>query len=217
MKNFLKTLFGGIFRRSLSLTFAYDDSLKAYSVSGYCGKGSKAIIPDTYDDGINGKHSVTKIDDHAFRHCVSLKSVTVPDSVTVIGWNAFSSCTALTDIVLSDNVSDIDSGAFEYTLWYSAQPDGAVYLGKVLLGYKGTMPDNAEIIVKNGTKCIADRAFLNRSSLTDITLPGSVTSIGSSAFENCSSLKNLVLPDGVSRIDDKTFSDCSSLTSITIP
>lgn len=112
MKNILKTLFGGIFRRSLSLTFAYDDSLKAYSVSGYCGKGSKAIIPDTYDDGINGKHSVTKIDDHAFRHCVSLKSVTVPDSVSRIDGKAFFGCVSLTNVNIPDGVKT-ERSAFE--------------------------------------------------------------------------------------------------------
>jgi hypothetical protein len=59
-------------------------------------------------------------------------------------------------------------------------------------------------------------AFSRCSSLTDIALPASVTTLGDSAFEDCTSLRSVTL-SSVSKIYGKTFSGCSALTSITIP
>ena len=54
-------------------------------------------------------------------------------------------------------------------------------------------------------------------SLTSITLPDSVTSIGSSAFRGCKNLTSITLPNSVTSIGESAFWGCASLTSITIP
>jgi len=59
-------------------------------------------------------------------------------------------------------------------------------------------------------------AFSNCSSITSITIPESVTSIGMYAFEYCSSLTSITIGDGVTSIGNHAFSGCSLLTSITI-
>ena len=59
-------------------------------------------------------------------------------------------------------------------------------------------------------------AFSDCSSLTSITIPGSVTSIGNDAFWNCSSLTSITIPDSVTYIGSDAFRDCSNLTSINI-
>ena len=64
---------------------------------------------------------------------------------------------------------------------------------------------------------IGNSAFNNCSSLTQITIPDTVTEIGWGAFKNCSSLKEITIPNSITEIRDSTFSDCSSLTQITIP
>ena len=61
------------------------------------------------------------------------------------------------------------------------------------------------------------RAFYNCRSLTQITLPSSVTYISSQAFWGCSSLTSVNIPVGVVNIDYGAFRDCSSLTDIIIP
>ena len=60
-------------------------------------------------------------------------------------------------------------------------------------------------------------AFRNCTSLTNITIPDSVTSIEKSAFHSCDSLTNITIPDGVTSIEEYAFCSCDSLTSVSIP
>ena len=55
------------------------------------------------------------------------------------------------------------------------------------------------------------------SSLTNITIPNSVTKIGANAFCGCDSLTNVSISNSVTKIASSAFKDCSGLTNITIP
>ena len=71
--------------------------------------------------------------------------------------------------------------------------------------------------VKEGTRMICDEVFWYSCSLSNIVIPGSVTSIGNWAFKGCTSLSNIVIPNSVTSIGDWAFSDCTSLSNIVIP
>ena len=71
--------------------------------------------------------------------------------------------------------------------------------------------------VKEGTRIICDSAFSFCSSLSEIVIPSSVTSIGDSAFSSCYSLSEIVIPSSVTSIGDEAFYDCDSLSEIVIP
>ena len=71
--------------------------------------------------------------------------------------------------------------------------------------------------VKEGTRMICDEVFWYSCSLSNIVIPGSVTSIGNWAFNGCTSLSNIVIPNSVTSIGDWAFSDCTSLSNIVIP
>ena len=163
------------------------------------------------------KEGTLGIGAYAFYGCERITNITIPDSVTIIGAAAFYNCTGLTSITIPDSVTSIGWSAFYGTAWYNNQPDGLVYAGKVAYKYKGTMPSNTSIVLKEGTLGIGDYAFQYCSGLTSITIPDSVTSIGWSAFWGCEGLTSITIPDSATSIGGSAFSRCSGLTSITIP
>ncbi|MCP4847172.1 MAG: leucine-rich repeat domain-containing protein [Verrucomicrobiaceae bacterium] len=73
------------------------------------------------------------------------------------------------------------------------------------------------ITVPEGVTSIGNYTFYGCSNLTSIAIPESVTSIGLTAFRDCRSLASITIPEGVTSIGNYTFYGCSSLASITIP
>ena len=155
------------------------------------------------------------IADSAFKDCSGLINVTIPDSVTSVGRSAFRDCTGLTSITIPDSVTEIGYNAFSGTAWYKNKPDGLVYAGRVAYRYKGQMPSNTSIVIKDSTLGIADYAFYNCSGLTSITIPSTVTSIGKNAFNDCSGLTSVTIGNSVTSIGSSAFRGCKRLTSIT--
>ena len=162
-------------------------------------------------------NSVTSIGDNAFYDCDKLASVTIPNSVTSIGAEAFCSCDYLDNVEIPNSVATIGKYAFYDTPWYNLQTEGVIYAGKFLLGYKGTMPANTSIEIKEGTAFIAENAFSGCANLTSVEIPNSVISIGDYAFDGCSGLTSVVIPNSVTSIGDYAFDGCLGLTSVTIP
>ena len=73
------------------------------------------------------------------------------------------------------------------------------------------------ITIPNSVTQIGDSAFEYCEALTSITIPNSVTQIGDSAFKYCEALTNVTIPTSVTQIGDNVFEYCKSLTNITIP
>jgi hypothetical protein len=70
--------------------------------------------------------------------------------------------------------------------------------------------------ITDGYTSIGDSAF-DGASLTSVTIPDSVTSIGNDAFLNCTGLTSVTIPDSVTSIGNQAFQNCTGLTSVTIP
>ena len=136
---------------------------------------------------------VTAIGDNAFKDCVRLTSVTIPDGMTNIGYNAFEQCSNLTSMAIPQSVNTIGDWAFY----------NCINLKSL------TLPSNMNRI-SNGLCC-------NCESLTSLTIPNDVTEIGIGAFYGCVSITSLIIPEGVTYINNAAFAECRSLTSINIP
>ena len=186
-----------------------------FSEQNYQGVTS-AVIPSTvsYD---NKTYAVTAIGDLAFNECTSLESITIPSSIIRIGESAFSMCTSLETVTIPGSVKRIENYAFgecsslvsitmpndiiigyaalHNTQWYHNQADGVLYLGNALYDYKGDMPENTSVTIKDGTASISSHAFEDCYNLIDITVPNSVTYIGEAAFSDTKWYQNL--PDGL--------------------
>ena len=174
-------------------TYAFHGRSGLTRVTGSADNASKVVkqaMPNSFVVVIT---SGTNISDYAFRDCVGLTSITIPDSVTSIGKDAFYN-----------------------TAWYNNQPDGLVYAGKVAYKYKGTMPENTSIVIEDDTFGIADYAFYGCTGLTSVTIGNGVTSIGSYAFYGCSSLTSITIPDSVTNIGENAFYNCNGLTRIDV-
>ena len=183
----------------------YTDGTERFLVA-YTGTETELVLPSY----------ITKINQYAFYNCSGLTSITIPDGVTSIGEWAFEYCSSLTSITIPDSVTSIGVNAFYDTKWYNNQPYGLVYAGKFAYKYKGAMPSDTSITIKDGTHGIGSYAFEGCTGLTNVTIPDSVTSIGNSAFYGCSSLMSIVIPDSVTSIGDSAFYQCYRLTSVTI-
>ena len=139
----------------------------------YSKNDEQITIEGIKDETVNEviiPNGVTTIRVCAFYGCTSLTSVTIPDSVTTIGEYAFSDCTSLK--------------YNEYHNAYYLGNDNNPYV--VLVKAKSKNITSCEI--NENCKFIHSKAFFKCTSLTNITIPNSVITIGEHAFSKCSSL-----------------------------
>jgi hypothetical protein len=167
-----------------------DGNLTVHRTSTGWGVGcpmGALIIPESIDG-----RKVTSIGGAAFGGCVSLTSVTIPDSVTRIGDAAFAGCTVLTNVTIPNSVNSIGESAF-----YECAGLTSV-----------TIP-NSVITIGRGT-------FMSCTGLTNITIPDRVTSIEFEAFRGCTSLTSITIPISVTSIWWTAFSRCAGLKAIDV-
>ncbi|MBO5230610.1 MAG: leucine-rich repeat protein [Clostridia bacterium] len=129
------------------------------------------------------EEGITKIAECAFLDC-DITKIILPASLETIDADALS-MTDIEEIIIPENsrlCSFPVSSYFRNDVWYQSQPDGPVYLGNLLLEYKGTMPANTTITVKDGTYAINRYAFNNQKNMVDVAVPDSVERIGYNAF-----------------------------------
>lgn len=135
---------------------------------------------------------VTNIGDYAFRNCVALTSISIPNSVTNIGNGAFDSCTGLSSLSIPNSVTSIGENAFNSCI------------------------NLTSVVIPNSITIISEGLFSSCSALTSVTIPNSVSTIGRQAFSGCIKLTSVIIPDAVTNISDRAFESCTSLTSVTI-
>ncbi|MGN0224077.1 MAG: leucine-rich repeat protein [Muribaculaceae bacterium] len=92
-------------------------------------------------------------------------------------------------------------------------PEGVTSLG--IMAFSNCA--NLQSVTCSTTMTAFGPAAFTESSLTTITIPGTIERIDEQTFQNCSSLANVTFEEGVKAIGSSAFSGCSALSSIAFP
>lgn len=73
------------------------------------------------------------------------------------------------------------------------------------------------VTIPGSVTSIGSHAFWACRGLTTVTIPGSVTTIGNGAFEDCTGLVSIYIGGGISQIPNQFCSGCTSLSHVSLP
>lgn len=116
------------------------------------------------------------IGENAFKGCLNLRSINIPDTVTEIGVSAFQDCLFLESITIPDSITKIDCYAF-----------------------RNCQRLRSTVILEN-VKEINHGAFMDCKEVKSITIPSSVKKISDWTFSGCQDLRKIIIPDSVTEI-----------------
>lgn len=209
----VNTEYEGMFRSCTSLE-SVTINAELPSIPMYMFEGCKNLKSVTFEEG----SKVTAVCKRAFSGCELLSSITLPESIETIDTLAFEKCNMLSDVKIKSLSAYICEDAFTDTAVYNDVgdwTDGVLYIDGYLI--KADTELSGDYVIPDGTKEIAEAAFLNCKKLTSVTIPDGITVIPKRAFENCTRMKNAELPDGIKVIDDQAFYQCTSLERFRLP
>ena len=163
--------------------------------------------------------SVKSIGQSAFESCVNLTKVTMQEGVESIGRYAFMFCTGLVndnDIIFPKSIISIGASAFHGTRWLDKKwaEKKLIIINHVLMDGRSV---DGEVVIPDGVTTISDFAFSSNDtgeegSLTGVTIPRSVTSIGEYTFEGCKYLKKVTILGSETKLGREVFLGCSDVT-----
>ena len=180
--------------------------------------------------------SVTEIGAYAFYDCDGMEALTLPDTTASLGTYAFADCDGLRTVTLPVDY-DISNNPFAGNCSYATGGVTTIYFTP---GQTGIMPDRTNtgsnansyyrtleyagrnsiqtVDFAEGIVHIGDYFFSNGcTTLKEVKLPSTLTSIGIRAFSGCTALSGIDLPMGIETLGDYAFHNCASLTELTIP
>ena len=175
-------------------------------------------------------YTVTTIKDEAFRYCLGLVSIIIPESVTKIGAHAFYDCDKLTEVVIPESVTEIGDQAFydcdDLTSVVIPQSVTSMGYGAFMScsnaiisaaaseqpsGWDNNWCDNSDYIIWNFKELYTDEQGVTYALLNDRT--AIVWSYTGTATEIDLTLEGYT----VTKIKANAFYNCDTLVSVVIP
>ncbi len=175
---------------------------------------------------IRFRTNIASIGEEAFKGCSALRSV-YSDAVTppTVGADAFANChSSLAAHVTFGNLEayeassvwnalNVTSGQPWNEIWYTTTDGNKI----AFEAPSNTYIDGKGVILFNNDLTNLNYSFRDYTTLTSMSLPDGITSIGNYAFYALPELASIILPDSLQSIGESAFYHCSSLTSITLP
>ncbi len=139
----------------------------------------------------------------------------IPNTVDTIQSGTFSGCNSIQSITIPTQIEFMESNAFccwnlNSVTWNAINCNVESYY----LGECGSSNINS-LVLGDSVQVIPNYAF-HHFGITNVNLPGSLTSIGERAFYRCYDLISITIPSQVTTIGDEAFKDCTNLRSITM-
>lgn len=213
------------------------------------------------------EEGVTTVADYAFKG-TALTEVVLPYSLVEVSSSAFGDCYSLATVTFTGTQDEWDALDVQFpdstpevicagkkgtagsgTTWrFNGVTGEFTVSGTGTMAYYTTSnpapwtdfrDEIVTVTIEEGVKNVSSESFYRCTSLKNVNLPDTVTTIGGCAFEK-TSIESIVLPDSVTHIDNAafrgckllenvklsanlrtielfSFDDCESLTSLTIP
>ena len=187
--------------------------------------GTVTIPSQVVVDGVT--LPVTAIGEKAFRNCMNLTGVELPDGITSIGRQAFINCVALQQIVIPASVKHIGELAFQdcINLTRVETPSIDCWLDIEFDDHYANPLSYTHHLIAGGEEVrhlvidgyVNPYAFIECEGLESLTINEGVTDIGTAAFSYCTGIKQLNLPASMKEIPMQLFYGCTGLKSLTIP
>lgn len=218
----LKTIPDNLFKNSDIETISIPSSVTAIGDSAFenCINLSEVELPD----------GLASIGYRAFNGCSGLTYIELPSSVETVYNGTFSKCPSLISVSLPISLTLKNSPMYndETERVFSECPKlEEIYLTpgngewSITNGYKPWKdPENQtefSIFIADGISSIPNSAFGDYSKIKDISIPGSVKTIGVGAFANCAAIMSITLEEGIENISNSAFQNCVKLENINLP
>ena len=161
------------------------------------------IIPESWNV-INIQKERRDYSPDCFSHMKNLKKLVLPSSLKRLDFHAFRGCIELDDISLPEGIERMGFSPFENTKYWndnSHWDKGTLYIGNYLIKCFTSGPT---LIIKEGTTLIASCAC-TELDINNLELPESLLYICSQAFYGCKKLNKVMIPPSIKYIDEQAF------------
>lgn len=164
-----------------------------------------------YPNGRVGAYTVPEtvryIASFAFQGCSGLTEINLGETLLYIGDSAFNGCAGLRELRLPGSLTIVSSYAFAQCFYLET-----VYFAE---GTNEPPPSWSDSVATNNL-FIHEMAFINCSSLREVTLPQHLVQLGKGTFFGCTALADIAIPANVGKIPEQCFYDCSILETVTL-
>lgn len=158
---------------------------------------------------------ISKIHEGAYRCCDKLESVTINGN-GIIPSGLFAECNNLKNVTINEGITIIGESAFRETVIKKlVLPSTVITVNDNAFAYCGQLE---KAVLDERLDSIGCQAFMNTTSLSEISIPDKVEYIGSKCF-SYSGIKNVKLPKNnfFTVIYNKTFFECANLEEVILP